>query len=298
MTVRPQARPTSVTTARAAPRTRARRRARTRRSPAIAAIVSVVRPSRSARAPATTQPTPPIATTGTTPRWPPPGPRPRGRERRGDEQRQPRPHRVELPHVAEVAEVREPDRRLAERATPRSAGLNRATATSSGPAPVPPSPTTTAPTSAATLAAATIACQSAPADAPSARIRCGSADPTVSAPMSDADREAAIAAEPAGDHPQRDRVDRREAGAGQRPPDQRRRRRRSRRTRSPGSRPRRRRAPTTKSARPDTTSAAPLTASPMRRDGEPDLDGDREQRQVERRSCATPLRAAAPPRTR
>ena len=38
--------------------------------------------------------------------------------------------------------------------------------------------------SADTLAAATIARQSAPADAPSARIRWGSADPTVSAPIS------------------------------------------------------------------------------------------------------------------
>ena len=83
---------------------------------AIAAIVSVVRPRRSARRPARTQPMPPEATTANAAALASAGsPRPGRGEARGKEQRHPRPHRVELPHVAEVAKVRESDRRLSQR---------------------------------------------------------------------------------------------------------------------------------------------------------------------------------------
>ena len=62
MTVRPQTRQTIVTTIGSAPK-RSPTAIADRPYAAIAAIVSVVRPSRSASAPATAQPIPPIATT-------------------------------------------------------------------------------------------------------------------------------------------------------------------------------------------------------------------------------------------
>ena len=83
--------------------------------------------------------------------------------------------------MPEIPEVGQPDRRLSE----RRSGDARAEATaagSNGPGRA-ATPTRRPPTIAAALAAATVARQSAPAVAPTARMRWGRADPTVNAPI-------------------------------------------------------------------------------------------------------------------
>ena len=74
------------------------------REPAIRAL-----PQRSAQSPATTQPTAPLAIATNATSDPSAAVRcPGCRQRGGGKRRDPRPHRVELPHVPEVAERREP----------------------------------------------------------------------------------------------------------------------------------------------------------------------------------------------
>ena len=82
---------------------------------AMAAIVIVVRPSRSARAPATTHPIPPAATTPNATPLAADGPMSAVAARlAATNDGNPRPHRVELPHVAQVADVGEAHRSLGE----------------------------------------------------------------------------------------------------------------------------------------------------------------------------------------
>ena len=114
------------------PEQEARPRSLTGQLAAIAAIVSVVRPSRSARAPATAQPIPPIATTANDAKLAPAGSSaPAAANDAAMNSGQPRPHRVELPHVPEVPEIGQPDGRLPERrrgdarAEPRRRWLER-----------------------------------------------------------------------------------------------------------------------------------------------------------------------------
>ncbi len=141
-----------------------------------------------------------------------------GREARRDEQRHPRPHRVELPHVAEVAEVRELDRPVAERrrrdrhAEARRRGLER----------------TRLREGEHEQATDDRGDRGERDDRPpvEARERAGGAEqmrqcrPDGQRPDQHADRHAAPEAEPSRDHPHPDRVHRRQRHAGQGSPRQ------------------------------------------------------------------------------
>ena len=89
-----------------------RSRARRRRARHQAAVVSA-RPSRSPSTPPTTQPSAPTPITANVASAAPVASR---EERVAGEDEEPRPHRVQLPHVAEVAERREPHAAVGEHA--------------------------------------------------------------------------------------------------------------------------------------------------------------------------------------
>ena len=138
---------------------------------AIATIVTVVRPARSATRPAATHPS---AAGGDHQERTEAGQRrvlqAAGREARRDEQRDPRPHRIELPHVPEVAEVGQAHGAVAE-GPRRVATLNRGALTSFGPSRTPDERDEPAGDRRQARAADHDTRQSAPLIAPSARNR-------------------------------------------------------------------------------------------------------------------------------
>ena len=141
---------------------------------------------------------------------------------RGD----PGPHRVELPHVAEVAERRQP--RAADRENTRA--IARADRTARSAVTYGPSSTSVSTSSAARASPGPTPARSSVrhGDAgDSAVSRCGNALPSVSAPIEHAERDAAPLAEPAGGdlHPRR--IHARERHAGHEPQRDERRARRS-----------------------------------------------------------------------
>ena len=273
----------------AAHRKRARRRSRRCPDWAIAAIVSVVRPRRSARRPATTQPMPPAATTDERASAGAAGSVDAGRREAGrDEQPAPRSTSRRAPTCGRGSRGSRAGPTARERRARRSQAEPGRRRISSGPGRGREPTTIAPPTTATTLAATTSRASRAPAIAPTARNRCGRAEPSVRAPIEHPDRQArdpggtsrrASSARPGrrpampapvrtrnGTARGRSLATKREAEVGRRPP----------------------RAPRPRTAAARETSAAAVRGEPERADRESELDRDRQQRQARAGRVAIP----------
>ena len=137
-----------------------------------------------------------------------------GGEARDQEERDPGPHREELPHVPEVAEVDARRTDGSRNAAAAIAGENRGAATSSGPLRA-AKPTSTAPATAATLAARRPGASRRPRTRRSPGTGRAARPRRVRAPMTTPDGQPSVAPEPAGGELHGDGIDRRHGHAGE-----------------------------------------------------------------------------------
>ena len=105
------------------------------------------------------------------------------RKARGEEYGDPRPHGVELPHVAQVADVGQADRWLGEGAACHAQAEARRRGGRTAPRAPRPSARTAATRQGMLLAATTTPASRSRASVPAARKACGDAEPMVIAPM-------------------------------------------------------------------------------------------------------------------